>query len=73
MKRRYYRSSRGGLLGTALLEAARGLNTRVALEVRHQAYYNGLHYAVAPDGTVHSVTSSRGVAELAKAYRDYLR
>jgi hypothetical protein len=66
-------------LGPRILEASRGINTRLAMEVRLQAYYKGLEqetttaYAVAPDGTVHSVTSPRKVAELAEAYRDYLR
>jgi hypothetical protein len=28
---------------------------------------------IAPDGTVHSVSSYKELAELARAYRDYLR
>jgi hypothetical protein len=34
---------------------------------------SGTTYVVAPDGTVHRVTSKKDVARLAEAYRDYTK
>jgi len=61
-------------LGPRLLDAARGINSRAAMEVRLQARYKGLEpdrvIGITPDGTLLSADSFQEFAEKARAYRE---